>query len=303
MPQTPIYTTNEVVDPIEHHDTHEGLADGSLNTPNTNLQTFRSEAFNDFIASGGLWSADNLTTNLLASMTSVVAYIGGVRILSNSVSAKSLTASKDTYIDLGDDGVIDYNEVALDATPPTLATDHIRLAVVVTDGSATVRLYDRRNLSPFTLARCVILEGTTDKIWVDSLPGRFILSVDAMLIGTGAVSTNIVFNGDTANNYARRRSVNGATDDTATGVTTLGLRGFTNNTEFNSFLIHNYISQRKMLYGMAMTDNGDAASAPTRVEFEGKWNNTSTQINRIDYNNIGAGSFSNGTQMVVAGRK
>ena len=48
MPQTPTYPTGETIDPTEHHDTHEGLADGSLATANNKLETFRSESFYNF---------------------------------------------------------------------------------------------------------------------------------------------------------------------------------------------------------------------------------------------------------------
>ena len=144
MPQTPTYPTGETIDPTEHHDTHEGLADGSLATANNKLETFRSESFYDFVASGGVWTADNPAVDRTASMTSVVPYIGGKRVTASAVAARDFTASKDTYVDLGDDGGIDYNEVANKPASPALATNHIRLAIVTT-GATTIAAQNNIN--------------------------------------------------------------------------------------------------------------------------------------------------------------
>ncbi len=302
MPQTPTYPTGETIDPIEHHDTHEGLATGDLDSPSNKMSTFRSETFNDYIASGGLWSADDLAVDLLASMTSVVAYIGGVRVLANAVSARAFTASKDTYIDLGDDGVIDYNEVANDATPPTLATNHIRLGVVVTDGTTTTTLFDRRNLSPRTIGRCKLTEGTADTLLIDSIPSFAFLELRTFIFATGAISTNLQLNEDTGNNYNYRRSVNGAADTTSINQTSFGLRGITDQNEIDLFKIVNIATEEKISIGNAeVSGAAGPGNAATRVEYVHKWANTTDQINRIDYNNTGAGSLDTGSILLLKG--
>lgn len=98
--------------------------------------TRTSEGSHDFVASGCVWTGDAYASTLLASMTAGVVYISGVRIAVSAVSARAFTASKDTYIDLGSDGTLDYTEVANNAASPALAADHIRVGIIVSGGSS-----------------------------------------------------------------------------------------------------------------------------------------------------------------------
>ena len=59
-----------------------------------------------------------------------------MRYTATSVANNTYTASKDTYVDIGTDGTVDYNEVANGAASPALSASHIRVAKVVTNGSA-----------------------------------------------------------------------------------------------------------------------------------------------------------------------
>jgi hypothetical protein len=86
----------------------------------------------DFVVSGLVWSGDSYASTLNASMTAGYAYISGTRVTIAAVTARAFTASKDTYIDLGSDGTLDYNEVANNAPSPALAADHIRIGIIVT---------------------------------------------------------------------------------------------------------------------------------------------------------------------------
>lgn len=90
----------------------------------------------DFVVSGLVWSGDSYGASLAASMTAGYAYISGVRVTVAAVTARAFTASKDTYIDLGSDGVLDYTEVANNAASPALAANHIRIAIIVSGGSS-----------------------------------------------------------------------------------------------------------------------------------------------------------------------
>ena len=92
-----------------------------------------SEYLADFIASGG---AVAQSVGLVGTFSNIVYYIGGVRYTATSVTNKTYTASKDTYVDIGTDGTVDYNEVANGAASPALAASHIRVAKVVTSGAA-----------------------------------------------------------------------------------------------------------------------------------------------------------------------
>lgn len=92
----------------------------------------------DFIASGFIVSQ---TSGLAGQITAGQAYISGERVTKPLIT-KTFTASKDTYIDLpktakptsADDYT--YTEVSNGADAPALADGSIRIAVVVTNGSA-----------------------------------------------------------------------------------------------------------------------------------------------------------------------
>ena len=114
------------------------LSTGEGDTSNNSLGLFRAEVFKNFVDTGLVWS---IVSGFNASLSTGVAYIIDptplmLRLEVAAITSRTFTASKDTYCDLGYDGVIDYNEVANGATAPTLANNHIRLAKVVTNGSA-----------------------------------------------------------------------------------------------------------------------------------------------------------------------
>lgn len=100
----------------------------------------------NFVESGCVWSGDSYGSTRNASMTSGVVYIGGKRLTVAAVSARTFTASKDTYVDFADNGdgtaAIIYTEVTNNAaSPSTLTTGtfadstHIRNAIIVTGAS------------------------------------------------------------------------------------------------------------------------------------------------------------------------
>lgn len=86
-----------------------------------------------FVVSGGLIAQ---TAGLTASFSDLIYYIGGLRYTKTGVANRLYTASKDTYVDIGADGTLDYTEVANGAAAPALTAAHIRLAKVVTSGAA-----------------------------------------------------------------------------------------------------------------------------------------------------------------------
>lgn len=89
--------------------------------------------FYDFVYSGG---AVAQSSGLIGTFSNIVYYISGGRYAATSIANKTYTASKDTYVDIGTDGVVDYTEVANNAASPALAASHLRVAIVVTNGSA-----------------------------------------------------------------------------------------------------------------------------------------------------------------------
>lgn len=93
----------------------------------------------DFVASGCDWSGDAYASTRAASMTSGVVYINGKRLTVAAVTARSFTASKDTYVDFSDNGdgtaSITYTEVTNNAASPALTTNYLRNAIIVTGAS------------------------------------------------------------------------------------------------------------------------------------------------------------------------
>lgn len=110
------------------------LASGELST-----DPLRTELFYDYVASGMVWSGDAYASTRNASMTSGVIYINGRRLTASAVSARSFTASKDTYIDASDNGdgtaLLTYTEVANNAASPALAANSVRIGIIVTGAS------------------------------------------------------------------------------------------------------------------------------------------------------------------------
>lgn len=93
----------------------------------------------DYVASGGVWTGDAYASTRAASMTAMICYINGRRISISAVTARSFTASKDTYIDVLDNadgtGTLVYTEVTNNAASPALAANSIRIGIIVTGAS------------------------------------------------------------------------------------------------------------------------------------------------------------------------
>lgn len=115
----------------------EALQDASALT---GLHTYFNNGFYDYVESGCVWTGDSLGSTKAASMTSGVVVINGRRLTVAAVSARTFTASKDTYVDLlltstSEAATIVYTEVTNNAASPALASDSIRIAIIVTDAT------------------------------------------------------------------------------------------------------------------------------------------------------------------------
>lgn len=113
-----------------------GTFSGNVSDNGQTLQTIRNETMINFVASGCVWSGDSYGSTRVASMTSGVVYIGGVRLTVSSVTSRTFTASKDTYVDVDGTGALVYTEVANNAASPALSSDSLRLAIIVTGASS-----------------------------------------------------------------------------------------------------------------------------------------------------------------------
>ena len=115
-----------------------GTFTSDITEKGTTLTTMRDELGYDYVASGGIWSGDAYGSTRNASMTALVCYINGQRGTVSAVTARSFTASKDTYIDvLNTAGTFSlvYTEVNNNAASPALAANSLRLGIVVTGAS------------------------------------------------------------------------------------------------------------------------------------------------------------------------
>ncbi|MFD4554403.1 hypothetical protein ACFWP5_08745 [Streptomyces sp. NPDC058469] len=115
----------------------------------------------NYVASGCVWSGDAYASTRAASMIAGVVYINGVRLTVAAVTARTFTASKDTYIELHDNGdgtaVVTYDEVANNAASPALTANYVRIGIIIT-GVSTIA------------AASSINQGTTSTPVVSSVP-------------------------------------------------------------------------------------------------------------------------------------
>lgn len=103
-----------------------------------NVEKFRDEANVAFVASGCVWST---LTGLNGAMTAGVVYnANGVRNAPGAVASKTFTASRDTYVDIATNGAVSYSEVVNNDPSPALTANYVRIAKVVTDGSAVTSI-------------------------------------------------------------------------------------------------------------------------------------------------------------------
>lgn len=94
-----------------------------------------------FVSTGLVWSADSVGVTRAASMTSGRIKVNTTFLAISAVTGRVFTASKDTYIDILDNldgtGTIVYTEVTNNAASPALASNSMRIGIIVT-GATTI---------------------------------------------------------------------------------------------------------------------------------------------------------------------
>lgn len=94
----------------------------------------------DFVLSGCVWTADAAGSTRLASMTSGVVVINGNPVTVAAVTGRTFTASKDVYVDVLDNGdgtgLLVYTDNTTNAASPALASNSVRLAIIVVGASS-----------------------------------------------------------------------------------------------------------------------------------------------------------------------
>lgn len=262
--------------------------------------TRASETFYHFAFSGLVWSADSLNSTRNGSMTSGIYYCNGLRLSLAAVAARSFTASKDTYIIADDAGAITYTEVANAGTPPTLASNQMFLGMVVTSAGAITTVYQTSPRRPDEIARVKLTQGTSDLLSANFLPKR---TLRATLNGvrSGSTSHKLRFNNDSAANYAFRYEADGVF---GVGTSSTGFSSWAGSFEGTLDITNETAVQKIGQFRVIANNNVEAVTTATsNVEFFIKWNNTSTQINRIDLDQTGGGAdLAAGTEIIVYGR-
>ena len=127
-----------------------------------------------------------------------------------------------------------------------------------------------------------------------------ILSSD---LASGALSTQVVFNSDTGNNYAYRNSWDGTSD--GTGVNNANVQQWDGNNgsstpQFVVSYVCNIDGEEKIGMYQGIDQSTAGTTVPHRREVVYKYTGTS-QITKIDINNSGAGSFDTSSNLTVLG--
>lgn len=263
-----------------------------------NLKKYRDESNISFVASGCVWS---ITSGLTGAMTSGVIYTtDGARVAVSAITSKVFTASKDTYVDISPGGVVGYTEVANGAAPPSITTDYIRIAVVITSGAAITAIHVTAKTTPNTkeVARLKLgAAGTT--IAIGNIPARRFLRLVAVLINGGSSPVPTMrFNNDSANNYSLRVSDNGAADGTFASQSGITLFSTIDGTAISTVDIVNVATVEKpVIIHTTNTGGATAVGLASRRESQSKWANSTDQITRIDV--IGSSNFAAGSEVVV----
>ena len=150
------------------------------------------------------------------------------------------------------------------------------------------------------------VESTGDNHTTGTFAAKKYLWIQTNVITTGgAVSQRMTFNDDTGSNYAQRKSFDGASDSTQTG--SVNIDGINDDLVTNSIGIANIFivnKSDKEKLGIAHSISGEASgagNAPTRDEEVFKWDNTSSQITKIDFDNNKAGDWASGSYFKVYG--
>ena len=120
----------------------------------------------------------------------------------------------------------------------------------------------------------------------------------------GATNASVQFNGDTANNYSNRLSINGGADSTDTSSGNIGCfsTGSADENGFiNFFAINNSANEKLCVGSNVSVSTTGAGSAPDRREGVGKWANTSAQITSINISEATAGTYGAKTLLKVWG--
>ena len=118
----------------------------------------------------------------------------------------------------------------------------------------------------------------------------------------GYVNPKLHFNDDSTT-YAFRYSDDGGSDSTSTSRDHIDLRaGELDGRSLTIGYIINKSNKEKLVIAHSTNANSEGAgNAPTRNEVVGKWDDTSSQITKLNFTESAGGSFASGTKLKVWG--
>lgn len=110
-----------------------GTITGSALATTANPNTLLAATTQPFVSAGVVWTT---VSGLAGTMSGGTIYYNGTPVTVNSVASHTFTASQDTYIDVDKNGNVTYQGVSNGSSAPSLTANSIRVAKVVTSGSA-----------------------------------------------------------------------------------------------------------------------------------------------------------------------
>ena len=121
--------------------------------------------------------------------------------------------------------------------------------------------------------------------------------------GTQYIQPDFQFNGDTSTNYSSRWSNSGGSEGTLVNYNRVHQGGTTDEgAMFQVSNIANLAGKEKLVIGHEGQPRlAGAGTAPTRLEWVGKWANTSDAIHTINTWESGTGSYASGSETVILG--
>lgn len=157
-----------------------------------------SETVFDHVASGCVITADAAGSTLKWSMSAGVVYIGGKRVVVSALVAQDVVASKDTYVDVDNAGVVTFtggNSVANNAASPALAANSVRLGIIVSGASsiaaaASINQGQEDRVLPIASSMPYMVTDSLGNLICPRDPARRILGYRRIAASVGPIGTS-----------------------------------------------------------------------------------------------------------------
>ena len=222
----------------------------------------------------------------------------GNTIRAREMAYKFIDTPKITRFDLNNQGSGDYGA----DSNVTILGSEITPAAAVPAVPSLMKQLQSPSVGGWKEIGRTTLSGASDQITISSLPDKRYYMTLFNPLPSSTIDAYYRLNGDTGSNYANRYSQRGGSDGTQTNSSQLLLSGGNASQFWGVQYFSNLSGKEKLCIGHTFYGNGSSAStAPDRHETVGKWSNTSDAINSITAQNLSAGSYASGSEVVVLG--